>query len=162
MRVVKNYLDKEYFNKLKVAFVDHNPDFPFYIQRRVAYRTGKIFKEHFYFTHLLFNNSIKSDYYDLLKPLLWDILKVKALIRVKLNLYPRTDTLLHHYPHKDHEFKHRALILSLNTCDGGTRIGKKFIPSIANQALFFDASNTHNSTTCTDKQARLNINFNYF
>tara|TARA_R100001132_G_C3213185_1_gene55157 strand:- start:51 stop:539 length:489 start_codon:yes stop_codon:yes gene_type:complete len=162
MRVVKNFLEEKYFKKLTGAFVDHNPDLPFYIQRRVALETGPIDKEHFYFTHLLFNYSIKSTYYDLVKPLIWDIIKAKALIRVKVNLYPRTDKLLHHGPHEDHEFKHKALILSLNTCDGGTRIGKKFIPSIANQALFFDASNTHNSTTCTDKQARLNINFNYF
>tara|TARA_Y100001951_G_C11198681_1_gene215832 strand:- start:119 stop:607 length:489 start_codon:yes stop_codon:yes gene_type:complete len=162
MRVVKNFLEEDYFNKLKAAFVDHNPDLPFYIQQRVVDETGTIHKKHFYFTHLLFNYSIKSDYYNLVKPLIWDILKAKALIRVKLNLYPRTDTLLHHYPHDDHPFKHNALVLSLNTCDGGTRIGKKFIPSIANQALFFDGSVMHNSTTCTNQQARLNLNFNYF
>jgi hypothetical protein len=83
-------------------------------------------------------------------------------MRIKLNLYPRTDILLHHYPHKDEDFKHKALILSLNTCDGGTRIGKKFIPSIENQAFFFDASILHNSTTCTNQQARMNLNVNYF
>tara|TARA_B100000029_G_C17437725_1_gene910307 strand:- start:218 stop:706 length:489 start_codon:yes stop_codon:yes gene_type:complete len=162
MRVVKNFLKEDYFNKLKAAFVDHNPDLPFYIQQRVAFETGPIDKKHFYFTHLLFNNSIKSSYYDLVKPFIWEILKVKALIRVKVNLYPRTDKLIHHDPHNDHDFKHKALVFSLNTCDGGTRIGKKFIPSIANQALFFDGSVMHNSTTCTNKQARLNINFNYF
>ena len=162
MRVVKNFLDKDYFKQLTKAFVDDDPNFPFYRQQRVAYKTGKILKEHFYFTHILFNNGVTSQYYDLLKPLIWDILEVKALIRVKLNLYPRTDTLLHHYPHKDYDFKHKGLILSLNTCNGGTRIGKKLIPSRANEALFFDASVTHNSTTCTDQQARINLNFNYF
>tara|TARA_R100001086_G_scaffold139079_1_gene72916 strand:- start:113 stop:598 length:486 start_codon:yes stop_codon:yes gene_type:complete len=161
MRVVKNYLNKEYFNKLKATFADPHPDLPFYIQRRVAHPTGAIDKQHFYFTHLLFNNSIKSDYYTLLKPFL-EKLKIKALMRVKVNLFPRTDTLLHHHPHYDYPFKHKALVFSLNTCDGGTRIGKKFIPSIENQAFFFDASNSHNSTTCTDQQARINLNFNYF
>ena len=161
MRVVKNYLDKDYFNKLKDAFVENNSNLPFYIQHTVAYKTNEKHFKHFYFTHLFFNNAIKSEYYTLLQPLL-EKLKVKALIRIKLNLYPRTDILLHHYPHKDEEFKHKALILSLNTCDGGTRIGKKFIPSIENQAFFFDANIAHNSTTCTNQQARINLNFNYF
>ena len=113
MRVIKNFLKEDYFNKLKAAFVDHNPDLPFYIQQRVAFETGPIDKEHFYFTHLLFNNSIKSSYYDLVKPFIWEILKVKALIRVKVNLYPRTDKLIHHDPHNDHDFKHKALVFSL-------------------------------------------------
>ena len=161
MKVVKNYLDKDYFNKLKNAFGENTGTLPFYIQDSVASKTNEKHVKHFYFTHLLFDHTIKSEYYTLLEPLLKK-LKVKALIRIKLNLYPRTDILLHHYPHKDEEFKHKALILSLNTCDGGTRIGKKFIPSIENQALFFDASIPHNSTTCTNQQARINLNFNYF
>tara|TARA_R100000329_G_scaffold61059_1_gene54581 strand:+ start:1957 stop:2445 length:489 start_codon:yes stop_codon:yes gene_type:complete len=162
MRVVQNYLNQDYFNQLTKAFVEPDPTFPVYRQQRVAYTKGKIRKKHFYFTHIFFNNEITSKYYDLLKPLVWDILKVKALIRIKLNVYPRTDTLLHHGSHVDYDFKHKGLLLSLNTCDGGTRIGKKFIPSVANQALFFNAGVTHNSTTCTDQQTRININFNYF
>ena len=161
MRVIRNYLDKDYFNKLKDAFVENTETLPLYIQRTVAYTTNEEHIKHFYFTHLLFNHAIKSDYYTLLQPLL-KTLKVKALIRIKLNLYPRTDILLHHYSHTDEEFKHKALILSLNTCDGGTRVGKEFIPSIENQAFFFDASIPHNSTTCTNQQARINLNFNYF
>ena len=161
MKVVKNYLDKDYFNKLKNAFGENTGTLPFYIQDGVASKTNEKHVKHFYFTHRLFDHTIKSEYYTLLHPLLKK-LKIKALIRIKLNLYPRTDILLHHYPHKDAEFKHKALILSLNTCDGGTRIGKKFIPSIENQAFFFDASIPHNSTTCTNQQARINLNFNYF
>ena len=41
MRVVKNYLDKDYFNKLKDAFVENTETLPLYIQRTVAYKTNK-------------------------------------------------------------------------------------------------------------------------
>ena len=164
MKVVKNYLDKDYFNKLKSVFVEgiDGSKLPFYLQRTVAHKTNEKSLEHFYFTHLFYDHAIMSDFYELVKPIIWDTLKAKALIRARLNLYPRTDTLLHHYPHTDHEFKHKALVLSLNTCDGGTRVGKEFIPSIENQAFFFDASIPHNSTTCTNQHARINLNFNYF
>ena len=161
MKVIKNYLDKDYFNKLKSAFVEENAKLPFYLQHTVAYKADEKNLKHFYFIHIFFDKSIQSNHYTLLEPLLEKI-GIKALIRVKLNLYPRTDTILHHYPHKDADFKHHALILSLNTCDGGTRIGEKFIPSIENQAFFFDPSIPHNSTTCTNQQARINLNINYF
>jgi hypothetical protein len=40
--------------------------------------------------------------------------------------------------------------------------GFLIIESIENRALFFDSSKPHSSTTCTDKQMRINFNMNYF
>ena len=64
--------------------------------------------------------------------------------------------------HIDYRFKHSAAILSLNTCDGYTKLmdGTK-IDSVANRMLLFDASEKHCSTTTTNVQARMNININY-
>ena len=161
MKVIKNFLDKEYFEKIKKQIVD-NDEIPYYFQATVAYVNDNKNEKQFYFTHICYNNDIpNSNLFELFKPLLKK-LNCKSVIRLKINLYPRTDKLLEHNPHVDYDYKHKGLVLSLNTCDGGTRIGKKFIPSIENQALFFDPSIKHNSTTCTNEQARFNININYF
>ena len=115
------------------------------------------------FTHrFYFNSRVTSKYFDsLLNPILKKI-NAKALIRVKVNLYPRTDTLVHHTPHTDFDFDHKAAVLSLNTCDGHTSIKGMTVPSRANRIVFFDPQDPHNSTNCTDQQFRANININYF
>ena len=89
-------------------------------------------------------------------------MEAKAFIRIKANLYPRTDTIIHHKDHVDYTFEHKAAILYLNTNDGFTVIGDKKIESVANRMLLFNPQIPHHSTTCTDTQFRSNINFNYF
>lgn len=161
MKIIKNFCKKEIFDKLVQEIIEFE-NVPFFFNKSVAYGTDKHTKENFYFTHTVYEKQRpNSQMYDLFLPILTQ-LKVKALIRIKINLYTRTEKLHHHNPHKDYTFKHKGCILSLNDCDGFTVIGKQKIPSIANQALLFDPSKEHNSTTCTDKQARININFNYF
>jgi hypothetical protein len=89
--------------------------------------------------------------------------EMKALIRVKGNLYPSTSKLVEHDFHIDFPFKHKGALFSVNTCDGYTKLddGTK-IESIENRLLLFDASKNHASTTCTNTHVRVNINFNYF
>ena len=161
MKVKKNFLEKDYFNRIKSAVVN-NETFPFYFKPAVAGESDKKTLKQFYFAHVVYDNhQVNSETFNLLLPLL-EKMDVKALIRIKVNLYSRTDKLLKHYSHVDDNFKHKGMILSLNTCNGGTTIGKKFVQSIENQALFFDPSVGHNSTNCTDQQGRWNININYF
>ena len=78
-------------------------------------------------------------------------------------MYPNTETLKEHGIHIDYSFPHKAGILSINTCDGYTKLedGTK-IDSVANRMLLFDASNPHNSSTTTNQPVRVNININYF
>lgn len=119
-----------------------------------------------YFTHLFYtyiNGKLTvSDWFYLVQPIL-DVINCKSLIRVKGNLYPRTDNLQHHKDHKDFTFLHNAAIFYLNTNNGFTILdGKHKIESIENRLLIFDPSILHHSTNCTDKQFRANINFNYF
>ena len=78
-------------------------------------------------------------------------------------MYPNTETLHEHGTHIDLPFSHKAGILSINTCDGYTKLedGTK-IDSVANRMLLFDASTLHCSSTTTDQPVRVNININYF
>jgi hypothetical protein len=154
-----NFLDKKLISKLKHETIERDT-FPFYFQKTVA--TTKETNGDFYFVHTVYNNNKpNSPLLDLFEPILKK-LNVKSLIRIKINLYPRTEKIHYHASHADYDFKHKGCLLSLNTCNGFTIIGKEKIPSIENQALLFDPSIKHNSTTCTNRQARFNINFNYF
>ena len=90
-------------------------------------------------------------------------MKVKALIRIKANCYPKTHEIYEHGMHTDFKWTHKTALFSINTCDGYTKLkdGTK-INSVANRILLFDASEEHCSTTTTDTFARVNININYF
>ena len=64
--------------------------------------------------------------------------------------------------HSDFEFSHSGAVLSLNTCDGYSKLKDDTkINSVANRMLLFDASEEHCSTTTTNVFARININMNY-
>jgi len=155
-KVIKNFYDKDKFKEMQKIIQGDN--FPFYFNDGVADSRPT---NDFYFTHAFYRDHQPcSPYYKLIIPIL-DIIKPKAFIKAKVNLYPRTEKLHHHKKHQDFNFDHYGLILSINTCNGGTQIGSNFIPSIENQAIIFKANISHNSTTCTDKKARYNINFNY-
>ena len=153
----KNFLNKKDFNELKKEAINS----PFYFSPDVSKNKKN---DGYYFTHEIFSDcqifSVKI--FKLILPVL-EKLKVKALYRAKINLYPSTHKILEHGQHVDSTFKCKAFILALNTCDGFTRIGKTTkIPSIENQGILFDSDVPHNSTTCTDESVRLNININYF
>ena len=86
----------------------------------------------------------------------------RSLLRVKVNFYPYSEKLIEHAPHTDYDFSHTGAVLSLNTCDGFTRLSdNSIVDSVENRIVFFDASTTHNSTTTTTSIGRYNINFNF-
>tara|TARA_B100000900_G_C20321838_1_gene610504 strand:+ start:175 stop:702 length:528 start_codon:yes stop_codon:yes gene_type:complete len=172
-KVINNFLDEEVFKQIQNTVLGNNDDpekMSWFFNKFVAYRKDYLSEEigNSYFTHTLYEfdyddmSLYLSNYYGhILKPILQK-LDIKSLIRAKINLYPRTKKLLHHGSHKDFKFPHKGFLLSLNTCDGFTEFEDKKIPSIENQALFFDSGESHNSTTCTNDYARYNININYF
>ena len=56
-----------------------------------------------------------------------------------------------------------ALIFYLNTNNGYTKFEDgTVVKSIANRLLTFPTLCKHTSSSCTDVEARVNINFNYF
>jgi|TARA_R100000656_G_scaffold81197_1_gene59482 hypothetical protein len=114
-----------------------------------------------YFVHVAYYQGKASKYIHIFSSIL-ERLEIKALIRIKVNLYPRTHALEIHSPHIDENFPHTGAIFYLNTNDGKTILedGTK-IDSVANRVLLFDASKKHSSTSTTDNKVRVNININY-
>ena len=121
---------------------------------------------------MLVSNNVYYDtfanYYDIIgEPLpegsFLEMKKLEDLLRIKINFYPTSETLYEHPMHTDHDFPHRGALLSLNTCDGYTKLqetGEKY-PSVANTLLLFNSSKHHCSTNTTSAVGRFNININY-
>ena len=165
--VIDNFLDEEYFDKLVTLITDKektaNMVMPWYFQSRIADINIKTVDNLFYMIHMFYDGNVPmSSLYPELIPLLKK-LSIGSLMRVKANLYPNTEILHEHPMHTDLSFSHSGAILSLNTCDGYTKLkdGTK-IDSVANRVLLFDASEEHCSTTTTNVSARININMNFF
>jgi len=160
MKIVDNFLSKEDFLKIQSLLLSW--DFPWYYQNKInVYHTEKELDS--YFTHVIFDTEKgHSVYYNNLFPLL-KIIKPKSLIRIKCNIYPKTEKVEIHKPHVDFPFKHKGAVFYINTNNGGTILenGKK-IDSIENRILFFDSHKKHSSTSTSNAKCRININFNYF
>ena len=109
-----------------------------------------------------------SNYYDIIgEPMpegqFLGISSIENLLRIKINFFPHTPELQEHAYHIDYDYSHKGSLLSLNTCDGYTKIletGTKY-PSVANTLLTFDTSKDHCSTTTTNALGRFNIVINY-
>ena len=164
--VIDNFLDKEYFDKLANFLVGRGV--PWCFQSSIAYPKGhnkwapSKNSNLFYMTHTFYDHfTPASNFYENIIPILTK-LKLRSLIRVKGNFYPNTEILHEHPMHIDYDFSHSGAILSLNTCDGYTKLkdGTK-IDSVANRILLFDSSEEHCSTTTTNVPARINLNINY-
>ena len=151
---INNFLSKKDFTTIKKTIESEN--LPWYYNHKITDKTDDV--EQGYFTHLFYDQHIPSHYFKCLKPLI-DKLKVKSLIRIKANLYHKTEKLIFHKPHLDYDYKHKGAILYLNTCNGYTEFadGEK-VPSVANQAYIFDGKREHQSVTQTDTKIRVNVN----
>jgi len=167
-KVIKNFLDKEVFenieNLVTKDFHSSGLDFPWYFQDAISGRPKEP-KNHHYFKHIIYHGGqINSDYWDYFKNIPIK-LNAKKLHRMYVNFYHNTDKLVVHTPHIDHIngeiIPHKGCIISLNTCDGFTVTKETRVKSIKNQALFFNPSILHSSTSCTNANGRFNININY-
>jgi hypothetical protein len=161
-KVVDNFLPENEFKKIEEMFF--SPYFSWYGQHNGV--SKNVSKDGIYFTHLFFlfeKNEFKfSDYYNYIIPII-NKLDIKSLIRIKGNLYSKTNVIFEHNAHIDYNFEHKGFIYYVNDNNGFTKLsdGTK-INSKKNRGLFFDASKPHNSSTCSNTNVRLNINFNYF
>lgn len=168
MKYVDKFLDNHLLQRIRNDILDEHSTNWFCVKDI----SGRGIEKDCYFIHMLYDTEMNSNKMlvpveDPCSPKYWivDVLKeaigAENLIRVKANLYPRTDNLVSHTPHKDYAFEHKAALLSLNTCDGHTNVDGTEVASVKNRMLFFDPQVTHNSTNCTDQQFRINININY-
>ena len=179
-KIIDNVFSPEQFEDLSNYVKDDS--FPWYNITSVAYdeqnelpskedeatfnvpMTDSQKEYNFMVVHSVFeNHEIRSpDVWNLLLPI-FDIVSIKAFIRCKINSYPKTHELVHHKGHLDYPFEHKGAILYINSNDGLTVLEDGVeIESVANRLLLFNPSKPHHSTTCTNKNRRMNINFNYF
>ena len=90
--------------------------------------------------------------------------KIVSLVKVKANLNPRTTEIVKHGFHIDCDYLHcTTAIYYANTCNGFTEFEDgTVVKSVENRFVTFPSSLRHTGTTCTDKKARVVVNFNYF
>ena len=170
VKTIQDFLPKQSFNRLsQIIFA---PTFHWYLTTSVAspYLKSKENSKLFYMSHLVYEkekyvkvNPNDQTIIDLLLEKLAPEEGNLQLIRMKINFYPNTTELHEHDYHRDFEYSHMGAILSLNTCDGYTKIRETDTKyhSWANTLLSFNPSEDHCSTTTTNAIGRFNININY-
>ncbi len=68
----------------------------------------------FYLVHMVYDNTIKSPFYEIIIPHCESTeLDIKALLRIKINMFPNTETFKEHALHVDYDFPHKGSIFSI-------------------------------------------------
>lgn len=160
--VKENYLDKNYFNKIKSEITSFY--FPWFYQSKMT-EDGHGWERPF-FSHLFYDKFIpNSDYYSLLVDCL-NIMKIKSLIRVRANLSLDYNERYYSDWHVDQETPCKVAILYLNTNNGYTEIkdNEKIlkVPCQENKMVIFDSHHSHRLVSQTNNQKRIAINFNFY
>jgi hypothetical protein len=166
-KIIDNVLEKNTFLELKNVFEDER--FPWHFVKNL----NEFVKEtdlSCYFINMIYRDREKegvndfqvSHFFKVMFPLL-NIIQPKQLIRIKANLYPRTQNIEYHPQHTDYDFPHNGAMFYINSNDGKTVInnGEVEIESIANRLVIFNSALPHNSTSTTNQKARINLNINY-
>ena len=157
MRIENNFISEIFFDFFKEKIL--NKDFPWYHQNSKVSDNDN--EEQF--THLFYNKSKKqSDKIELIHPIL-DQLDVKEILKAKLNLTLKENTIRPFEYHTDiHYRKCDTAILYINTNDGKTLFKNgKVIESIANRIVVFPSELEHAGTTHTNSKYRIVLNLNY-
>ena len=160
--IYDDFLTEYQANTLENALI--KSDFPWYYHNNL---NGKNKIGNFYFNHTLIEDGINhSDFTPLFSCILSKLkINQSKILRLKANLYPRTQLRVHHHSHTDYENggEKFTVLYYVNTNNGYTIIdGKKKIKSKKNRILIFDGSVPHHSTTCTDVNCRSTVNFSCF
>ena len=157
--IIDNFLSEKSYKKIQETI--SNNYFPWFLQNKINnFQKDNVFN--YYFSHTFFDNEkINSDAFNIWEELLSKI-KFKNLIRVKANLYPRTDTILEHEKHLDYTVNGITSLYYINTNNGFTNLNDEIkVSSISNRFLKFNNNVLHNSSTCTDQKYRLTVVINY-
>jgi hypothetical protein len=158
IKVIDNFLSNDEFVKIRNVICDD--DFPFFYNEFITDEDDP--SDYFYFTHLFFiKNAPNSRYFYLWESFLQKI-ECKGLIRIKANLYTKTKKRVIHRTHTDYDYDHKGCLFYINDNNGATYFKDKQILSKANRAVFFKPNQPHSSSSCTDQNRRITINFNYF
>jgi hypothetical protein len=161
MKIIKNFLEEEHFNNLKNLLYSDN--FPWYLAEGVV-KPGDC---QIQFIHNFYKNfTITSSSFNFIDPILTK-LNVVSLIRIKANFLYRTDKIIEHGYHTDinidKKINSKTAVLYINTNNGYTKFkNNKIVTSEENKIVIFDTNILHTGSTCTDKDTRVVVNFNYY
>lgn len=160
-KIIDNFLSEEEFENIKNFIL--NSDFPWNLTPVVTNQKENLpVSASYYFTHEFWSGFHTEPQSQIFAPVLNKI-ECHAMMRIKGNLYPSTETIVYHDNHVDYDFPHRGAIFYLNTNNGLTILENEIkVESVENRLLLFDPSRPHRSTTCTDDKCRVNVNFNFF
>jgi len=114
--------------------------------------------------HMLFcNGESNSVRFDNFLPFLSKLPDMNTLIRMKINLNPKTDTIIRHGFHTDFDGEGKTAVFYFNTCNGYTEFEDSgdIVKSKKNRMVIFDMMKSHTGTTCTDQSRRIVLNINY-
>ena len=170
MKVIDNFLPPYIFERLRSSIMGE--DIPWYYNEHILTRDLEFWKNNRgvdlpQFTHVLSEDDLFSDWFDLVDPIL-DKMSIKKLFKVKANLTTRT--LFNRFTGYHVDWSDKSLIppdantsiFYMNTNNGGTKIkGYDTIESVANRFVTFNSSIEHGGITCTDQKRRVVLNFNY-
>jgi len=173
MKTYKNYLPKEFFNKLNTTVSSSN--FPWYFSSRLLSYSKKESSDNFFMFHRLLDygveNTITSNFFDMFYPLIYFLdkkHKVNNLMRMQINMYTNQNKKISHPPHIDFHDEPgektkgvKTGLFNFTTCNGGTNIDKKFYESKANEFHVFDNDTKHFGVIQTNTPIRIIINVNW-
>jgi hypothetical protein len=173
--IIDNYLDKKSFTLLQSTMMGRY--FPWvYVegilnnrnteQNYCAVKKIQCDEKYDYqFVHNFYSDYEFADkeYSYILEPLI-NKLDPLSLVRIKANLLPRTENIIEHGFHIDRKNEHcKAAIYYINSNNGYTMFfDNTKVNSVENRLVKFNACDLHTGSTCTDKQVRVVLNFNYF
>ena len=165
MKIVKNFMDEKNFEALEKVFFQPLNYFPWFLSQginKISSSGGDGFSQ---LTHTFYQSSmtpnINSQYYDLMIPIL-NFLKPKQVHRIKGNVLFKTHVPVEHGYHIDYS-DCTTSILYINTNNGYTKFkeSQEKVQSERNKMVSFDSNLEHTGATCTDKNYKMVINFNY-
>ena len=154
--IQENFLEKNHLEEITQFILSEQ--FPWY----VSGVTGMYDSKKHFFHSFYNNNNINSPYFDLIKNIITKLNPI-TLHRVKLNLIPKSNSIIEHDYHKDNQSLNlTSSLFYINTNNGYTKFenGKK-INSTANKIVSFPSNVLHHGTTCTDKEFRIALNMVY-
>lgn len=159
MEIIDNFIEPSIFKKFQYEVMT-NLKWSF-VNKVASLNDNGL--DQFYFVHLLFEDfQVRSPFFDYVSKAIFPKLEVYSIFRMKINLYPRSNSLIKYGTHVDSNKPHKGAIFYVNTCDGYTGIDSEKIHSVSNRILKFDSSKPHFGTNCTDNHARFTLNINYF
>lgn len=163
-KIIDNFLPLEEFKKIKEEMLGPYIEWAYNSYIAMPDYAHEDPLTDFQFTHTFYHKcQPQSHRIGLLEPIIQKI-NPSAIVRVKANLQTRTEKIVTHQYHLDHNyFDGKIAIFFINTNNGytifedGTRV-----ESIENRLVIFDGDILHTGTTCTDQKVRCLINFMFY